>query len=136
MGKFSRGLLLTAVVLAGCGLGASAMAAQAAPKPGSQAALRHLIDTVSAGRPDYAAMSPKAEATTKAQLAALRAAFRSLEGFQAMAFVKADGGRGDLYAVTFVNGMANMTVALTPDGKVDAWDIDGVATRPAGDDHH
>jgi hypothetical protein len=136
MGKFSRGRLLAAMVLAGCALGASAMAAQAAPKPGSQAALRHLIDGVLAGRPDYAAMSPKAQAVTKAQLGSLRAALRTLEGFQAMAFVKTDGVRGDVYAVTFVNGMASMAVTLAPDGKVDAWDIDGVATRPAGDEHH
>lgn len=142
MGKFSRGPLLTAVMLAGCALGASAMARtvevrteQAAPKPGSAAALRRLIDSVSAGRPDYGAMTPKAQAATKAQLASLRAALRTLEGFQAMTFVQADPRRGDVYAVTFVNGMASLGVALAPDGKVDAWDIDGVATRPAGEHH-
>jgi hypothetical protein len=152
MRQSSRRTVLVAVVLAHCAFGASAMARtaearagraevgnsaqQAMPKPGSEAALRHLIDSVAAGRPDYASMTPKAQATTKAQLGRLRAALRTLGAFQAMSFAETDRLRGDVYTVTFVNGMATLAIALAPDAKVDGWDIDGVATRPASTDHH
>ena len=72
MKRSYRGPILALMVLGG-GAPALAQPAEApAQNPRSQGALRHVIETVSAGQPDYSAMSPSAAAATKANLAALR----------------------------------------------------------------
>lgn len=151
MRKSSHGPFLTVMLLAGGAFGASAMAQPdahtdhavaakpatvGAPKPGSEAALRRLITSVAAGKPDYAAMTPKGQAATRAQLDRLHGLLLGLGALQAMSFAGVDAQGADVYAVTFVNGLARLAIALAPDAKVESWGMPEVMTGRGPSEHH
>lgn len=129
--------LLAASALAGAAAAQEAqiIGAQAATS-GSAGALRRMIDSTSAGKPDYAAMTPKAQAATRGQLGQFRSAFDGLGELQALRRVEAGGSGADVYDVIFVNGMAKLSVALAPDGKVDAWGMSDVMNGRGPGEHH
>jgi hypothetical protein len=137
MSKSFRGAFLTALLTVCCAGSATAqiVGAQSATS-GSVGALRRMIDSTAAGKPDYAAMTPKAQAATRTQLTQLKSSFGDLGSLQALRRVETGGAGGDVYEVIFVNGMAKLSVAMAPDGKVDGWGMSDVMNGRGPGEHH
>ena len=90
------------------------------PAPGSGAALRKLIETVQAGKPDYDMMSAGLAAVTRAQLPQMQANFTKLGPIQSITFSAVGPAGPDIYQVKFENGSQEWRIWLSPDGKVDS----------------
>jgi len=90
------------------------------PAPGSEAALRKLIDGLASGRPDYDAMTPAFADLNRRQLAQLQSMISGFGAVQTVTF-KAVGPAGpDIYEVKFEKGAQEWRIWLSPDGKVDS----------------
>ncbi len=88
--------------------------------PGSETALRKLIEDVRAGKPDFDSMSANLAAATRQQLPQLRAEILELGAIQSITF-KAVGPAGpDIYEVKFEKGGQEYRIWLAPDGKIDS----------------
>ncbi len=90
-----------------------------APSPGTEAALRHQIETLERGDPDYAAMGPGLADATRQQLPQIRALFKKIGALKSLEFGKVLPNGADLYLATFEHGELACTITpLSPDGKV------------------
>jgi hypothetical protein len=90
------------------------------PAPGSEAALRRLIEGLAAGKPDYDAMSPSFADLNRRQLPQLQAGASALGAIQSLTFKSVGPAGPDIYEVRFEKGAQEWRIWLTPDGKVDA----------------
>jgi beta-lactamase regulating signal transducer with metallopeptidase domain len=89
------------------------------PSPGTEAALRHQIETLERGEPDYNAMSAELAEVTREQLPKIRELFNKMGELKSLTFSKVLPGGADLYAATFAGGQLECTIApLSPEGKV------------------
>jgi hypothetical protein len=87
--------------------------------PGSEAALRRIIEEVRAGKPNYDLMGPNLAATTRQQLPQLQPNFVQLGSLQSVTFKGVGPAGADIYQVRFTNGSAEFRIGLGPDGKVE-----------------
>jgi len=88
-----------------------------APVPGSEAALRRLIDGIRSGNPSYEEMSPPLANRIRKQLQVLQAVGRYLGELQSIEF-KGVGKQGwDVYEVRRENGVAQWRIAFA-DGVI------------------
>ena len=95
------------------------------PAPGSEAALRRMINEIRAGKPDYDQMSPGLANVTRQQLPQLQQSIAGLGALETVTF-KAVGPAGpDIYQVKFEKGTLEYRIWMAPDGKVDS-----AAVRP------
>jgi Zn-dependent protease with chaperone function len=86
--------------------------------PGSEAALRRLIDGISTGKPNFAEMSPALADATRQQLPHLSAAIGHLGPVQSVQF-RGVGSQGwDVYDVRQKNGSTQWRIALGADGII------------------
>jgi len=86
--------------------------------PGSDAALRRLIEGIRTGEPNYADMSPQFQEVTRRQLPQLQAAMAQLGAVQAVEF-RGVGNQGwDLYAVKQARGSTQWKIALDAEGII------------------
>jgi hypothetical protein len=92
-------------------------APRAAPLPGTEAAARALVTSLGRGTPDYGSMTPEFAEVTRQQLPQLQSMVGSLGDIRSLKFVGPVAG-GDIYDVTFANGVLTVGVNLAPDGKV------------------
>ena len=111
---------------------ASARAAEAAkrfkdqkPAEGSEAALRRTIEGLRSGQPEYSTMTPEFADVTRQQLPNLKAAVAQLGAVQSVTFKGVGPGGADIYEVKFENGLAELRIGMTTDGK-----IAGILFRP------
>ena len=111
---------------------ASAKAAEAAkrfkeqkPAEGSEAALRRTIEGLRSGQPEYSTMTPEFADVTRQQLPNLKAAVAQLGAVQSVTFKGVGPGGADIYEVKFENGLAELRIGMTTDGK-----IAGILFRP------
>ena len=111
---------------------ASADAAAAAKRfkdqtaaPGSEAALRKLIEGLRAGNPDYDLMSSNFAAITRQQLPQLQSTMTDLGTIQSVSFKGVGPGGADIYQMKFEKGALECRISLGPDGKVE-----GAGIRP------
>jgi CubicO group peptidase (beta-lactamase class C family) len=88
------------------------------PSPGSEAALRDLIDGLMSGAPNYDAMTPQFAAVTRPQLPALRAALNQWGSVQSIRFRSVNNQGMDAYEVTQEHGVSEWQIGLAADGKV------------------
>lgn len=96
---------------------AAKVAAQT-PTPGSEAALRRLIEGIRTGKPDYAHMSPALSNATRQQLPVLEAAMANLGAVQSVEF-RGVGSQGwDVYEVRQEHGLTEWRISLGADGTV------------------
>jgi CubicO group peptidase (beta-lactamase class C family) len=93
--------------------------------PGSEAALRRIIDEDARGSPDYDKLSPGFGTVTRQQLPTLVANLTRLGAVKEVVFKGVGPGGADIYEVQFTNGNTEWRIALGPDGKVV-----GVGYRP------
>jgi hypothetical protein len=93
-------------------------APRSTPLPGSEAAIRRLIAGLSAGAPDYAAMSPEMADLTRRQLPDLHAQFSPLGELLSLKFHGPDMLGGDEYELHFAKGDRMMALLIDPSGKI------------------
>jgi len=94
--------------------------------PGSEAALRRIIEELRSGKPNYDLMSPNLAATIRQQLPQLQGNFVQFGAVQSVSFKGVGQAGADIYEVRFANGAAEFRIGIGPDGKVEP-----LAMRPA-----
>jgi DNA-binding beta-propeller fold protein YncE len=85
---------------------------------GTEAALRHIIETTANGMPDFDAMGPELAAAARRQNAALVGQLQKFGALQSIAFKTAGAGGLDTFAVIFEHARTDWSIALRPDGKI------------------
>ena len=95
------------------------------PAEGSEAALRRTIEGLRSGQPEYSTMTPEFADVTRQQLPNLKAAVAQLGAVQSVTFKGVGPGGADIYEVKFENGLAELRIGMTTDGK-----IAGILFRP------
>ena len=93
------------------------------PMPGSEAALRRLIEELRTGRPDYDRMGADLAAATRAQLPDLQAMIKGLGAVQSVTFQGVGPGGADIHQVKFDRGLMEWRLSLGADGKVESANV-------------
>jgi beta-lactamase regulating signal transducer with metallopeptidase domain len=89
------------------------------PSPGTADALRHQIEGLASGNPDYGTMAPTLAAGTRQMLGDLHAKVAAWGPVTSVAFVGVGKDGMDVYNVTCRNKRSKWNIApLTPDGKI------------------
>ena len=89
------------------------------PSPGTEEALRHQIDGLMSGKPDYSKMVPTLAAGTRQMLADLHTMIAAWGPVTSVKFVGVGKNGMDVYQVTCAHKRSKWEVApLTPDGKI------------------
>ncbi len=89
------------------------------PSPGTEAALRHDIEGLASGQPDYDKMVGPLAAGTRQMLPQIQAKLQAWGPLQSIAFTGVDRNGMDVYLVTFRNARSEWNIApLTNDGKI------------------
>jgi hypothetical protein len=86
--------------------------------PGTQAALRHYIDGLISGHPDYATMSPQLAELTRQQLDRAHTMMVGLGPVKSFKFLGVNPNGGDVYDVQQAGGVTHWTIATDADGKI------------------
>ena len=86
--------------------------------PGTEAALRRMIESAAQGAPDYDQMTPQFADVARQQSAYVRPLITALGPIQSVIFRGPGMGKGDRFEVRFANGAQLWSLTLTPDGKV------------------
>src|ERR1022692_3708713 len=94
--------------------------------PGSEAALRRMIEELQQGKPNYDLMSPGLADATRQQLPQLQPMIAGLGALQSLKFTGVGTGGADIYQVKFEKGSLEYRIWLAPDGKVESANL-----RPA-----
>ena len=87
--------------------------------PGSEAALRKLIEGLASGMPDYAAMTPEFASQMKQQIRFLQPMAASSGAIQSIDFAGIDTEGRNIYQVVQAKGATNARIALDADGKIE-----------------
>lgn len=93
--------------------------------PGSEAALRRIIDELRLGQPKYDLMSPALADLTRQQLPQLQGLITQFGAVQSVTFKGVGPGGADIYEIKFEHGSSEWRIGLDADGKVA-----GVGFRP------
>jgi len=93
--------------------------------PGSEAALRKLIEGVRSGNPDYDMMSSGLANVTRQQLPQLQSTLKQMGALKSVTFKGVGPAGPDIYQIQFENGALEYRIWLAPDGK-----IEGAGVRP------
>jgi hypothetical protein len=91
--------------------------------PGSEAALRRIIEEVRLGKPNYDLLSPGLAAATRQQLPQLQSMIAGMGALQAVTFKGVGPGGADIYQVKFEKGSLDYRIWLGPDGKVESANV-------------
>ncbi|MCS3450856.1 glyoxalase superfamily protein [Bradyrhizobium elkanii] len=92
------------------------------PAPGTEAALRRLIEGVASGQPDYADMTPALAAATHEQLPHLQPYLADLGTIESTRFLGVGAQGEDVYSVRHANGASHWRIALDATGIIStAW---------------
>jgi CubicO group peptidase (beta-lactamase class C family) len=94
--------------------------------PGSEAALRRMIEELQQGKPNYDLMSPGLANATRQQLPQLQPMIAGLGALQSVRFTGVGPGGADIYQVKFEKGSLEYRISLGPNGKVESANV-----RPA-----
>lgn len=95
------------------------------PAPGSDAALRKMIEDIRAGAPDYDRLSSGLASATRQQLPQLQATLNQLGAVQSITFKSVGQAGPDIYQVKLEKGSLEYRIWMAPDGKVES-----AAVRP------
>jgi serine-type D-Ala-D-Ala carboxypeptidase/endopeptidase len=93
--------------------------------PGSEAAVRRLVEELRIGQPKYELMTPSFADVTRQQLPQLRTIITQFGAVLSVTFKGVGQGGADIYEVKFERGSSEWRITLEPDGKVG-----GVLFRP------
>jgi hypothetical protein len=95
------------------------VAAGQSATPGSEDALRKLIEGVARGAPDYEAMTEDMARITRQQLGFMQGSLANAGPIRSIEFGGIDPQGHDIYQVTHENGTTNARIGLADDGKVE-----------------
>jgi CubicO group peptidase (beta-lactamase class C family) len=95
--------------------------------PGSEAALRRVIDELRRGAPDYDRMSPALARQTRRRVADAQATLAKLGALQSVTFTGVGAAGPDIYRATFAQGTLEWRIWLNPDGWIDVFTYRAVA---------
>ena len=93
------------------------------PAPGSEAALRKMIEDILDGKPDYDRMSSGLAQATRQQLSGLQSSFQALGKMQSIHFKAVGPGGADIFTVQFEKGGLEYRIWLAADGKVESANV-------------
>ena len=96
------------------------------PAPGSEAALRAMIEGIRVGTPNYDLMSPSLANATRQQLPQLQSTLVQLGAVQSITFKSVGPAGPDIYQVKLEKGSLEYRIWMAPDGKVESAGV-----RPA-----
>jgi beta-lactamase regulating signal transducer with metallopeptidase domain len=96
----------------------AALARRATPMPGSEEALRHYIDALARGEPDYERLTPEVAAVTRQQALLNQAILAKLGPVRAVSFRGVTPLDNDLSMVYFAGGSAEWRIGLVKDGRI------------------
>jgi hypothetical protein len=85
--------------------------------PGTEAAVRRMIDELQRGEPNYDLLTDGIAALTRQQLPMLHGMFTRLGAIETVSFAEIDPSGSDVYDVKLANGSIRFIIALAPDGK-------------------
>jgi hypothetical protein len=88
------------------------------PLPGSEAALRHQIESIEQGNPDLSAMSDDLAAVTRPQVPRMERRFALAGPLQSLSFLGVGSAGTDIYEAKFAKGIMISRIVLAPDGKI------------------
>jgi beta-lactamase regulating signal transducer with metallopeptidase domain len=94
------------------------VARRSSPQARSEEMLRHYIEAVGHGAPDYDHMTPEVAAQTRAQLPMEQAIVTRLGALRALSFRGVTGFGSDIYMAHFANGSAEWRIAVVKDGMI------------------
>ena len=89
---------------------------QLTPSPGTEAAVRRMVEGALTGQQDYAHMSPVLAEAVRAQAPVLEAAARKLGPIQSIQFLGVDASGNDAYNVRQEHGVTHWTIAVDSNG--------------------
>jgi hypothetical protein len=119
--QFGKDFPLTRVDASESGQAQAALEARIAaqtPQPGSEAALRHLLDGMTQGKIDYGSVEPMLADVLRQREVAIDQLMKQMGPVKSIAF-KSVGQQGwDTYEVQHANGKLNYLLTLAPNGKV------------------
>jgi hypothetical protein len=87
--------------------------------PGSEAALRKLIEGLASGMPDYAAMTPEFAKQMRQQVGFLEPMAAGSGAIQSIEFAGIDTEGRNIFQVVQEKGATNARIALDADGKIE-----------------
>jgi hypothetical protein len=87
------------------------------PQPGSEAAVRRMIEDLRAGEPNYTLLAEGTAQLMRSGLAALHDLYTKLGAIESVTFVEVDLGGNSVYDVKLANGSVRVAIVLTADGK-------------------
>ena len=93
------------------------------PVPGSEAAVRRIIEELRLGQPNYDLMSPGLAAAIRQHLPRLESDIKQLGSVQAISFKGVGPGGADIYQIKFENGSWEGRIWLGPDGKIESANV-------------
>ena len=94
--------------------------------PGSEAALKGLIEGLISGQPNYDLMNPQLAGATRQQLPQLQSMLKPRGALQTLTFKGVGPAGADIYNVKFENGTFEYRISLGPDGKIAGGQLNGV----------
>jgi hypothetical protein len=87
--------------------------------PGSEAALRKMIEDLRAGKPNYDSMSPGLADATRQQLSQIQPEINKLGTLQSVTFKGVGPGGADIYLLGFETGALEYRISLGASGKIE-----------------
>ena len=97
--------------------------------PGSDAAVRRLVEELRIGKPDYGRMSPALARETRRQLTQHEATIAKLGALQSVTFKGVGPAGPNIYLTTFDRGSLEWRVWMNLDGSVDIFRYRGVPPK-------
>jgi hypothetical protein len=88
--------------------------------PGSEAAVRHAIEGLQSGKPDYDRMSPGLADATRRQLPQIQATFAGMGALQSVIFKGVGPGGADIYQINFEKGSIDYRIWPGENGRVES----------------
>lgn len=88
--------------------------------PGTDVAVKRIIEESQSGKPNYDLMRPGLAETTRQQLRQLQATLAPLGPLQSVTFKGVGPGGADIYTAKFEKGILEYRIWLTADGKVES----------------
>jgi CubicO group peptidase (beta-lactamase class C family) len=90
------------------------------PAPGSEAAVRRMMEELRLGKPNYDLMSTGLATATRQQLPQLQSMIAGMGALQLVTFKGVGPGGADIYQVKFEKGSLDYRIWLGPDGKTES----------------
>lgn len=91
--------------------------------PGSEAAVRRLIEELRTGKPNYDLMSSNLAEATRQQLPQLQKMVTDLGALQSVTFKGVGPGGADIYEIKFEKGSLDYRIWMAPDGKIERANV-------------